>query len=55
MKKKKELILSREEELELLAKLDEKIRCDPAFGFKLLQRAGIYDENGQLTEPYRAE
>ncbi len=44
---------TRAEELELLRQLSEKIRLDPAYGFQLLQKAGIYDENGELTEKYR--
>ena len=51
--KKQTRELTRAEELEVLRQLSEKIRRDPAYGFQLLQKAGIYDENGELTEPYR--
>lgn len=53
MAKKRTVILTREEELKELETFNEKIRRDPAYGFRLLQKAGIYDEKGQLTEPYR--
>lgn len=55
MSKKQSKTLSREEELKALESLNEKIRLDPDLGMKLLQEAGIYDENRQLTEPYRAK
>ncbi len=55
MAKKRETPLSREEELKVLEDLNEKIRRDPAYGFQLLQKAGIYNEKRQLTEPYREQ
>jgi len=55
MEKKKVVILTREEELEVLKARNERIRLDPAYGIRLLQQAGIVDENGQLTEKYRAD
>lgn len=52
---KKQVVLSRAEELKALEARNEKIRKNPEYGFKLLQKAGIYDKNGQLTAPYRDE
>ncbi len=54
-KKKKHYQLTRAEELEELKAIGEKIRRDPAYGLMLLQKAGIVDEKGQLTEKYRDE
>lgn len=33
--------------------LQEQIEADPSVGVRLLQKAGIWDENGQPTEKYR--
>ena len=55
MGKKLMVTLSREEELKVLQERNEKIRQDPSYGLKLLQKAGIYDKKGQLTAPYRDE
>lgn len=54
-KKKNPYELTRAEELEVLKALTEKVRRDPSLGAMLLQKAGITDENGQLTEKYRDE
>lgn len=52
---KLQLVLTRQEELELLAAQNEEIRENPAYGLELLQKAGIYDANGELTEHYRSD
>ena len=33
--------------------LREQIKADPEVGKRLMQQAGIWDENGQPTEKYR--
>ena len=55
VRKKNAQPMTRAEELARLEKLSEKIRRDPAYGFKLLQMAGIYDQDGNLTEQYRVD
>jgi hypothetical protein len=55
VEKQKEPIIvrTRAEEMEILKLLGERIRSDRAFGLAIAQRAGILDENGELTEYYR--
>lgn len=55
MAKTQKVALSREEELKVLKARNEEIRRNPEFGFKLLQRAGIYNEKRELTEQYREQ
>ena len=33
--------------------LRKQIKADPEIGKRLMQQAGIYDENGDLAEKYR--
>ena len=42
-----------EKYLEKIRALVKKVKEDPSYGMKLLIDAGIYDENGELTEHYK--